>query len=118
MNDLYNQLDSISIDKGIIEKCDNLFVVNGSFSWDDLGSWISIEKHYSKDKNGNIMLNNDCILKDCDNVSSFSYDSKIIVACGLSNILIVNTKDKILIISKDKIKDIPEIADMVDQRGE
>ena len=50
----FASLEKISIDYGVMEKADNIYVTKGTFEWDDLGSWLAIDRHHQKDENGNI----------------------------------------------------------------
>ena len=109
---IYNQLENVSIDKGVIEKCDNLFVVDGKFVWDDLGTWNSIEKYFPKDINKNVLGGGKhCLIYDCENTSLISYDTKEIVLCGLDDVMVINANDKLLIIKKTDIEKIPVLID-------
>lgn len=49
-------MKSVSIDYGIMEKADDIFVIPGSFGWDDLGSWLALERIKKVDDDGNIVI--------------------------------------------------------------
>lgn len=62
----YTQCKSISIDYGIMEKAEDVFMVKGQFDWSDLGSWDSLHEIKDKDKNGNV-VDGTAILYDSNN---------------------------------------------------
>jgi len=116
LSNIYDHLKNSSFDKNIIEKSKNLFVVQGEFDWDDLGTWPAVEKYYCKDENANIVNDiKNILLDDCKNVSVISYSGDIIISSGLEDVLIVSANNKILIIKKDKIKDIPNLVNLVEK---
>ncbi|MEG6570602.1 mannose-1-phosphate guanylyltransferase [Thermoanaerobacterium thermosaccharolyticum] len=103
----YSKLESISIDYGIMEKANNVYVVPGDFGWDDVGSWTSIERLYEKDENGNVIKGNvisvdtkKCIITGSD---------KLIATLGIEDVIIVDTEDALLICSKDKAQNVKEV---------
>lgn len=53
---VYQQVTSVSIDYGIMEKADNVYVVPGNFGWSDLGTWNSLYDILEKDENGNAIV--------------------------------------------------------------
>ena len=52
----FKNLDSVSIDYGIMEKADNIYVIPGDFGWDDLGSWPALERIKKVDDKGNVVV--------------------------------------------------------------
>ena len=55
IDEAYTQCKSISIDYGIMEKANDVFMVKGKFDWSDLGSWDSLHEAKDKDQNGNVI---------------------------------------------------------------
>ena len=104
----YEKIPSISIDYAIIEKSDNLAVVELNAKWQDYGSWQAIYNNEMKDKKGNVVHGNVLL----DNVKdSFVYSSKELVAVsGMNNIVVIETEDAILVCNKDKAANIDSIV--------
>lgn len=100
----FNKFESISIDYGILEKEKSIFVIPGSFGWDDVGSWLAIERLHDPDENGNVKSNNVICLetKNC----LFESNSRLIAAIGIENLVVVDSEDALLLCSKDKTNDI------------
>lgn len=103
----YSKLDSISIDYGIMEKANDVYVVPGDFGWDDVGSWTSIERLYEKDENGNVINGNVVSVdtKEC----IITGNEKLIATLGIEDVIVVDTKDALLICSKDKAQNVKEV---------
>lgn len=118
LKDIYSKLSSISIDKGLIEKCDKLYVVKAEFEWDDLGTWSSIEKYYSRNENNNISTDSKhVVINKCKNTSVLSYDSNDIIVSGLEDVLVISSNNKLLIIKKSDIANIPSLVDELEKKN-
>jgi mannose-1-phosphate guanylyltransferase len=113
---LYKKLESISIDYGVMEKAENIAVVKGNFDWDDVGSWLAMERIFSKDKKGNIKTG-DFVSIDTKNCITIS-DKGIIGAIGLKNIVIIKTQDATLVCPKDRAQDVKKIVKEINKKKE
>jgi mannose-1-phosphate guanylyltransferase len=110
---IYDAVESVSIDYGIMERAENRVVIPGDFGWTDLGSWKSIDDILPKDNNNNRSPERDrAIFLNSDNCSVFTEGSRISVV-GLSNIVVVEAGNEILVINKDSSQDVKKIAEMV-----
>lgn len=110
LNDIYRGMPSISIDNGIMEKITDISMIPLLSDWSDLGSWDSLSSVRATDDEGNI-VEGDSLILDTKNTTIIS-EGKFIAAIGLNDIVIVQTKDTILICNKDsvqKIKDVVQI---------
>ena len=99
----YTQCKSISIDYGIIEKADDVYMVKGKFDWSDLGSWDSLHEIRDKDENQNVIEGN-AILYDTTNSYIKGTDNILIVTQGLDGYLVTKSANVILICKKDAEK--------------
>ena len=82
----YSQCKNISIDYGIMEKAQNVFVCLGTFTWSDLGSWASIHEISEKDENNNV-INANAQTYDTRNCIIKGSPDKLIVVQGLNGYL-------------------------------
>ena len=109
----YTVSKSESIDYGIMEKADNVYVMCTDFGWSDLGTWSSLYEHSSHDKNGNALVSGDIFSYDNNrniiNVSS----GKVAVIQGLSDYIIVDSEDVLLIVKKEEEQNIKQFLDEV-----
>lgn len=111
---VYQQIRSISIDYGIMEKASNVLMVKGNFTWDDLGSWEQIYDLSTKDKEGNAVTGDALIL---DTSNSYIYSSQGVVAVvGLDNVIVVQDGSRTLVCSRDKVEDVRHIVEKL-KRG-
>ena len=100
----FEKLDSISIDYGIMEKADDIYVIPGSFGWDDVGSWPALERVEKRDKQGNIIKGNHIGI-DTKNAIIHG-NGKVITTVGLDDVVIVDTDDAILICDKKRAEEV------------
>ncbi len=107
IRDEFEKIKGISIDYGIIEKAEDIYVIPGDFGWDDLGSWTALERVKKADKNGNIVVGRHYGI-DTKNTIIHSTD-KVVTTIGLKDIIIVNTEDAILICDKKRAQEVKEI---------
>ncbi|MCX8015203.1 MAG: mannose-1-phosphate guanylyltransferase, partial [candidate division WOR-3 bacterium] len=113
---LYQNAPATSIDYAVLEKSDNIIVVKANFVWDDVGSWLALERHFVKDNLGNVIIGK-IALKDTEK-SIIVSDYGIIATMGIKNLIIVQTKDATLIISKDKASELKELLKIIRQNKE
>lgn len=110
---VFDAVDSISIDYGIMEKTDGRMVVPGDFGWGDLGSWNSIDDILPADAEGNRSPSGQRAIfvgaRDC---SVFAEDKRIAVV-GLSNVVVVQSGGDILVMEKDASQRVREVVDIV-----
>lgn len=99
---IYTQCPIISIDYGIMEKAKNVYVLCSDFGWSDLGTWNSVYEHSSKDENQNVIKNEPVLLYNSKNNIVKANKDKLIVLHGLTNYIIVDTPDVLLICKKDE----------------
>ncbi|NLE34790.1 MAG: mannose-1-phosphate guanylyltransferase [Bacteroidales bacterium] len=109
----YAQCSSISVDYGIMEKADNVYVICTDLGWSDLGTWGSLYMHSEHDRNDNAVVN----------ASAFTYNSegniislpagKVAVIQGLDDYIIIDSGDVLLIVSRAQEQDIKKYLDDV-----
>ena len=114
----YSHFKIISIDYGVMEKADNVYVILGDFGWSDLGSWGSLHDIKDKDGNNNVIEAN-VLLYDTHNSIFLGGEKKLIVVQGLQDYLIADTGDVLLICKKDIESEMRGIIkDVKSKKGE
>ena len=103
----FPNLPSESIDYGIMEKAKNIYVIPGNFGWDDVGSWLSLERINKTNQDGNVITGNVISIKTKNTIIQGS--DKLIATIGLEDIVIVDTDDVTLICHKDNTQEVKEI---------
>lgn len=112
INKNYYKTDCISIDYGIMEKSQSIYVIPCDFGWDDVGSWNSLERYAKKDDYGNVFLANGITYNSSNNII---LSRKPIVVNGVEDIIIVETDEYIMISSKGKEQEIKEAKAELDK---
>ncbi len=103
INKVYEECKSISIDYGIMEMTEKAVVYPASFGWSDIGTWESLYSQLPKQNMENIVKTGKVMLRDVSKCIVVSEEEdKLIVAAGLENYMIINTKDVILICPRDE----------------
>src|SRR5690606_35088859 len=105
---IYPQCTNISIDFGIMEKADNVYVIPSSFGWSDLGTWNSAYENLEKDERGNAVAGNNVVIIDAVNCMVHKQPEKLVLLQGLEDHIVVDTKDVLMICKKDKEQEIKE----------
>lgn len=113
LEDNYSKASNVSIDYGIMEKSDSVFVIPVSYSWNDLGTWSSVQKELPQDENGNTSINSRLIADDAGNNIISTPDKKIVVLKGISDYIIVEDKDVLMIVPKSEEQEIKKIREKV-----
>jgi mannose-1-phosphate guanylyltransferase len=98
---IYSQTKNISIDYGVMEKADNVYVSLGNFSWSDLGSWASLHEVSAKDSNNNV-VNANALVYDSRNSVIKGPDDRLVVVQGLNGYLVGVFDNVVIICEKDK----------------
>jgi len=112
LEEKYKEVDNISLDFGILEKAKNIYVMPGSFGWDDVGSWNAMERYSDRDENNNISIGNIRLIDGKNNI--IIGNNKPIVVCGLEDIFFVESDEVILVGKKDQMNNIVEIRKHMD----
>jgi mannose-1-phosphate guanylyltransferase len=109
---------SDSIDYAVMEKTSEAVVVPIDAGWSDIGSWSSLWDICKKDDNGNVNQG-DILLHNTHN-SFIKTDTKLVAAVGVDNLIIVSTKDAIMVAHKDSVQDAKVITQQLkdDNRSE
>ena len=110
---IYQNAPATSIDYAVLEKMKNIAVVKANFIWDDVGNWQALERHFTKDKQGNVIIGK-IFSQDTKNTIIVN-DKDIIATMGINNLVVVKTGDALLIISKDKTSDLKELIKQIRQ---
>ena len=104
----FDACPSDSIDYAVMEKTDDAVVVPMDAGWSDIGSWSSLWDISDKDSNGNVTYG-DVMLHESHN-SYIRTDGKLVAAIGVDDLVIVSTKDVLVVAHKDSVQDVKVVA--------
>ncbi len=113
--DVYGKFENVPIDIGVMEKADNVEVIPASFQWDDVGSWLAIDRLNPRDEEGNVVRGTHVGI-DTSNCIVFSKDH-VVATVGVSDLIIVHTPDATLICPKSHAEDVKKIVAELKARG-
>lgn len=107
--DRFSKFKSESIDYGIMEKASKIYTIPGTFGWDDVGSWLALERISKTNEYGN-SVNGNVITINTEN-SIISGTDKLIATVGIEDLIVVDTEDAILICSKECTQDVKKVIE-------
>ncbi|RYG00692.1 MAG: mannose-1-phosphate guanylyltransferase, partial [Chitinophagaceae bacterium] len=119
LNEIYPQCPSLSIDFGIMEKADNVYIIPSSFGWSDLGTWNSAYENLDKDYLANAVAGENVIVIDSTKCVVKAPNNKLVMLQGLDDFIVVDTDDVLLICKKEKEQEIKEyVAEVKRNKGD
>jgi len=107
---IYPDLPKISIDYAVMEKTTRAVVIPADFSWDDVGDWQALERIFPKDERGNIIKG---LVKEIKttNCTLINREDKILGVIGISNIIVINSKKGLLVVTKELCQEVKNLVD-------
>lgn len=116
---VFPRLPSVSIDHGVMEKAAGLAVVPGDFGWNDVGSWQSAWELAPRDASGNAVPEGSMALEGANNLvrALGSHKDKVIALVGVSDLVVVDTDDALLVIPRDRAQDVRLIVESLKKAG-
>jgi mannose-1-phosphate guanylyltransferase len=106
--ELFEKAESVSIDIGVLESAENVVVIQGDIMWDDIGSWLALERISGRDKDNNVSLGN-TLLHESYEITAVNSGDGIVATLGVSDLVIVRTSDVVLVAHKTKVNDIKDM---------
>ncbi len=101
IKETYTVCKNISIDYGIMEKADNVYVFSSDFGWSDLGTWKSLYDMKEKDKDKNSITGKKVMVYDTTNCIINMPKEKLVVLEGLNDYIVVDSDNILLVCSKN-----------------
>ncbi len=113
----YQQCINISIDYGVMEKAENVYVLPSEFGWSDLGTWASIYDLADKDYVGNAVIPSEkVIMYDSSNCMVNMPDDKLVVLQGLHDYIVVESNNTLLICPRNQEQNVKQVVADVKQK--
>ena len=103
----FEAFPSESVDFGIMEKAENIYTIPGSFGWDDVGSWLAMERINETDDDKNY-IEGDVIAVDSKR-TTICGGKRLIAAVGTRDLIVVDTDDVLLVCSKNSTQDVKKV---------
>ncbi|MEX0822543.1 MAG: mannose-1-phosphate guanylyltransferase [Rhodothermales bacterium] len=109
VKEAYSRSPHISIDYGVMERADKVFVVPGTFGWNDVGDWRSVYDLKEQDKHGNA-LDGNVIVHDSSRCL-VEADDRLVVLVGMHDVVVVDTEDALLVCSRESTQQVKNVVD-------
>lgn len=109
----FTAFKSESVDYGIMEKAENIWILPGSFGWDDVGSWLAVERFNKADEFGNV-ISGDFVSIDTKNCI-LQGKNKLIATVGVRDLIVVDAGDALLICQKDNAGSIKKVLEILNR---
>lgn len=114
-SDIFKNCRSESIDYSIFQKNDNTFMIDIYTGWSDIGSWFSLWDNSKKDKNSNVILGD---IYNINTSNSYIYsEDQFVATIGVDNLIIINTKDALLVASNDNSQQVKEVVKYLNENN-
>ncbi len=113
LNKTYSECQNISIDYGIMEKANNVYVLCSNFGWSDLGTWNSLYENSPKDIQGNVVSSDNVLLYATSNCIINMPKDKLVVIQGLSDYIVVESEGTLMICKREDEQQIRQFVNDV-----
>lgn len=113
--EVFDGLDPVSIDYGIMEKAQNTFVVPGDFGWSDVGSWAALPDVWETNQEGNTCKGQVLALESSGNI--VYNDTGLTALIGVEDLIVVKVQDTVLVCQKDQAQKVKDIVDELERRN-
>ncbi len=112
----YPALDRVSIDYGVMEKAPNAIVVEADFSWDDVGAWTALARHYPPDEDGNVAIGDHAGI-DTRGCIIASDDGHLVATLGVKDLVVVQTDDATLVCDRSRAAEVKALVALLKENG-
>lgn len=109
--DIFSQCPDESIDYAVMEKTEDAVVVGLDADWSDVGSWSALWEVSNKDSDGNVLAGD--IFQYNSHNCYINSDEKLVAVIGADNLVIVNTKDAVLVVNKNQVQDVKKVVEFL-----
>jgi mannose-1-phosphate guanylyltransferase len=116
IDEAYPTTPNISVDFAIMEEAPNVYTVPADFGWSDLGTWASLHAEVTKDAYGNVLQGSGILPLDVENCLVRAPEGKLVVLKDLSNYIVVDTGDVLMVYPKSKEQEIKQVTAAVKER--
>jgi len=112
---LYRDCENISVDFAILEKADNVLCVKGDLKWDDVGSWLALQRILNAKHDGNVTVGNVLLESSFENTVVNKGDEDIIIGFGITDLVVVKADNVIMVAHKTRVNDIKDLLGKLEE---
>lgn len=114
MKEAYSKMPEIAIDYAVAERAKNFYLITADYNWTDIGDWKEVWENLPKDNLGNVIIDGDEHGGEVINLDTsdalIHTDGRLIAVVDVDNIIVVDTKNALLIASKSKAQNVKKIV--------
>lgn len=114
---LYQGIENVSIDYGVMEKSSRVQMVPVEMGWSDVGSWSALPEVVEPDGKGNVCINSDGYIAIDSSDCLIYADGRIVATVGVHNVVVVSTPDAILVCDRDRCQDVKKVVEQLASEG-
>lgn len=115
LREAYERMEDISIDYAVMEKADNVRMLEGRFGWNDVGSWEAVYQLSEKDGRENCFQGS---VVDLDSRGCLVYSpQKTVALLGVQNLVVVETPEALLICPRERSQEVKKIVERLMAEG-
>ncbi|HMQ68372.1 MAG TPA: mannose-1-phosphate guanylyltransferase [Ignavibacteria bacterium] len=115
LEDEFSKLKSISIDYGVMEKSQNVYIIRSHFGWNDVGAWDEVYNIKEKNSEGNVIQGR-AVAVDTENCLIIN-DQRIVATVGVKDLIIIDTDNGLLICKRGESQKVKEVVDYLRRKG-
>ena len=113
IKEIYGKVENISIDKGILEKSNNVKMIRGNFKWMDIGSVKDFFEIHEKDTKNNVIIGDLIITKVTSNTNILNKSDNLLITIGHENVNVIKDNKVCIVCNKENINDLPQILEKI-----
>jgi mannose-1-phosphate guanylyltransferase len=106
--ELYKEAEPVSIDVAVMEQADNVLTLRGDFVWDDVGSWMALQRFKEQDKGNNVIVGPAMAVNTFES-TIYNDDNGLIAALGVSDLVIAKSGNVVMVAHKTQLDNIKEL---------
>ena len=107
---LYASSECVSIDYAVLERADNVIVIKADLAWDDVGSWLALERLVPMDTDNNV-VHGQAVPLDTFDTTLYNDTDDLICAFGVSDLVIVRTGRAVMVVHKTRVDDMKRLVE-------
>ncbi|QIA26669.1 NTP transferase domain-containing protein [Thermaerobacter sp. PB12/4term] len=113
---VWEALPSISVDYAVLERARRILCIRAGFAWDDLGSWLAVDRHGIRDEHGNVVLGTaPAVVQGSSGVTVLTEELPAVVM-GVRDLVLAATRDGVLVAGKDSIEGLRQALGILERK--
>ena len=115
--DAFSQMNSVSIDYGVMEGAEDVVVIPATFDWSDVGHWAAVDEVRATDENGNVVDADAKLLDVTDSVVYSENAGRLVAGIDLDEFIVVDTEDALLVAPKASAQRVRDLVQALQKDG-